>query len=82
MSLAVGETHGQEPSNKNAINPEGGEPHLVAALYERRTVVIDRRCRTARQARFNPFGVGESLATSFPWVSPTANDIEPLRGPP
>src|SRR5208337_4657636 len=34
-----------------------------------------------RRTQFNPFGVGNSLGTPFPWVSPTANDIGPLRGP-
>src|SRR5208282_4294797 len=29
-----------------------------------------------------PLGLVEHRGSSFPWVSPTANDIGPLRGPP
>jgi len=35
-----------------------------------------------RWTLFNPFGVGQFLRRHpLPWVSPTANDIRPLRGP-
>jgi len=44
-SLAVGETHGQGPSNRIAYRPRRG-----------RTPSIPNR----RQTRFNPFGVGKS----------------------
>ena len=30
---------------------------------------------------FNRCGVGNSSETPFPWVSPTANTLEPVRGP-
>ena len=62
MSLAVGETHGNDVPQRIA-NPEGVEFGLAPV------------------AGFDPFGVdGNLLGGLYPWVSPTANDIVPLRG--
>jgi hypothetical protein len=66
-SLAVGETHGQGSSNKIAYDREGVKP----LLYQ-----------LGAKPDSTPSGLVNRRGASFPWVSPTANDIGPLRGPP
>ena len=67
ISLAVGETHGQRPSNPNPYRPRRGRTFSLSV---------------GGKPHSTPAGLAEHRGSSFPWVSPTANDIGPLRGPP
>jgi hypothetical protein len=67
ISLAVGETHGQRPSNPNPYRPRRGRTFSLSV---------------GGKPHSTPAGLAAHRGASFPWVSPTANDIGPLRGPP
>ena len=66
-SLAVGETHGQRPSHPTPYRPRRGRTFSWS---------------DGGKPHSTPLGWVEHRGPSFPWVSPTANDLGPLRGPP
>ena len=77
ISVAVGETHGPRPSNPNLYRPRRGR-----TFRPRRGVgaVREPPLHGARQ-HSTPSGLRNGRGASLPWVSPTATDIGPLRGP-